>query len=349
MTSTTSPNLSHRRVLVPGGAVGEGVVRRYLKMGANVVVPTRSQERADEFRRLGGAATDRLHLVVHDYTTFAGADALGAQMVQSLGGIDDVIAPIGGWWAGRRLAEIDEEDWSGAFVALASAHMGILRATVPRLSDDGTYTVIVGDSAEWPVPGSGLVSMEQSAVLMMQRVLSAEIQGRRRSFALVLGQVATRRDPGGGVRADQVGAVAVAASTAPAGVAGGEIRLHDQAEVDAALARLQGADPHREGAVLAVATMVAKDGHRAELIALLDETAQQIRSEPGCLSYTVHTSDDEHDQRLLVVQAFESLGAFEAHSAGMVGVIPRLSPLLASTPTPPELFHTVELNGDFQR
>jgi hypothetical protein len=45
-------------------------------------------------------------LVVHDYTTFAGAEALAATMGERLGSVDDVVAPIGGWWAGKRLWEI---------------------------------------------------------------------------------------------------------------------------------------------------------------------------------------------------------------------------------------------------
>jgi len=80
---TAAPGLSGRHVLIPGGTggVGEGAVRAYLAAGADVVVPTRSQERADEFRRLlGDAVTSHLHLVVHDYTTFAGAEALAAQI-----------------------------------------------------------------------------------------------------------------------------------------------------------------------------------------------------------------------------------------------------------------------------
>jgi NAD(P)-dependent dehydrogenase (short-subunit alcohol dehydrogenase family) len=83
MTSIgTTPELSRRRVLVPGGtgAVGEGVVRRYLAAGATVVVPTRSKGRAEQFLRvLGDATTDRLHLRVHDCTTFDGAEKLAAQ------------------------------------------------------------------------------------------------------------------------------------------------------------------------------------------------------------------------------------------------------------------------------
>lgn len=245
MTNTTTiSDLSGRRVLVPGGtgAVGEGIVRRYLASGAEVVVPTRSEARAQEFRKvLGDAATDHLHLVVHDYTTFAGAEALAAQMALSLGGVDDVVAVIGGWWAGKRLWEIDEADWQGAFVDLTTAHMAVLRACLPRMTAAGAYTLIVGDSASWPVPGSGLVSMEQSTLLMMQRVLEAELQGEQRVFALVLGPVDTRLVESGdpdGLTSDQVGAVAVAASAA-ATVGGREIRIHGRAEVDEALSMLQ--------------------------------------------------------------------------------------------------------------
>jgi NAD(P)-dependent dehydrogenase (short-subunit alcohol dehydrogenase family) len=91
---------------VPGGtgAAGEGVVRGYLAAGADVVVPTRTEQRAEEFRRvLGETAIDRLHLAVRDYTTFAGAEQLADEMERILGGIDDAVAPIGGWWAGKRL------------------------------------------------------------------------------------------------------------------------------------------------------------------------------------------------------------------------------------------------------
>jgi 3-oxoacyl-[acyl-carrier protein] reductase len=215
MSNTT---LTGRRVLVPGGTggVGEGVVRAFLAAGADVVVPTRSDDRGAEFRKvLGEAGTSALlHLPTHDYTTFDGADELGKQMTERLGRIDDVIAPIGGWWSGRALTQISEGDWAEAFVGLASAHMALARAIVPRMSGAGAYTVVVGQSAEYPIPGSGLVSMEQAAVLMMQRVLAAE-NADRRVLALVLGQVRTRFAAGDPewVSAADVGNVALAAST----------------------------------------------------------------------------------------------------------------------------------------
>ncbi len=237
----TTIDLSERRVLIPGGtgSVGEGIVRQFLAAGAQVVVPTRSEARADEFRRiLGPAATGRLHLFTHDYTTFAGAEDLAAQTVQRLGGLDDVVAPIGGWWGGKRLWEIDESDWQSAFVALAGTHVAVMRAALPFLPAHGAYSIVLGASAFTPIPTSGLVSMEQAALLMMRQVLDAELAGSKRIFAFTLGPVRSRAAQGDPdqVSADQVGevAVAVSASDRP----GREIRLRNQAEYDAALLSL---------------------------------------------------------------------------------------------------------------
>jgi NAD(P)-dependent dehydrogenase (short-subunit alcohol dehydrogenase family) len=237
-TTLTTPQLTGHRVLVPGGtgAVGEGVVRAFLEAGAEVIVPTRSEERSAEFRAvLGQAANEHLHLVVHDYTSFVGAQDLVEQVVHFRGGLDSVVAPIGGWWQGRTLAEITEQDWQSAFTGLATTHIAVLRAALPHLSDAGAYTVVVGDSATWPVPGSGLVSMEQAALLMMQRVAAAESGASRRVFSLVLGPVTTRL-AAGSVDAKDVGTVAVAisAGTAPSA----SIALHDKNEVKVALSQL---------------------------------------------------------------------------------------------------------------
>lgn len=177
-------------------------------------------------------------MVVHDYSSFAGAQELAEQVVDFRGGLDSVVAPIGGWWAGKTLADIDEDDWRTAFLDLATSHVAVLRACLPRITPEGAYSLVVGDSATWPVPGSGLVSMEQAAVLMMARVAQAELGTTRRVFALLLGPVSTRDSDGGGVTAEQVGAVAVAASAATT-APGRTIVLHDDTEVADALAEHQ--------------------------------------------------------------------------------------------------------------
>jgi len=129
-------DLSGRRVLVPGGTggVGEGVVRAYLDAGADVVVPTRSEARGDDLRAALGAVgtSPLLHLPTHDYTSFAGAEALGREMTERMGGIDDVVVPVGGWWQGGPLTGIGEDDWATAFTGLATVHMAVAPAIVPR-------------------------------------------------------------------------------------------------------------------------------------------------------------------------------------------------------------------------
>ena len=73
---------------------------------------------------------------------------------------------------------------------------------------------------------------------MMQRVVTAELAADRRVFALVLVGVRTRHVDAGDpdwVSSEQVGAVAVAASSAQAR-AGQEVRLGGQADVERALA-----------------------------------------------------------------------------------------------------------------
>ena len=348
--STAAPDLSGRHVLIPGGTggVGEGAVRAYLAAGADVVVPSRSQERADEFRRLlGDAATSHLHLVVHDYTTFAGAEALAATMEDRLGSIDDVVTPMGAWWAGQRLWEIDESDWQDAFVRLATAHAAVMRAALPRMKPNGAYSIIVGDSASTPVRGSGLVSMEQAALLMMQRVLAAELDGDKRVFALVLGPVRTRAAGDGApdwVTADQVGSVAVAASAS--GIDGREIRLGNQDELVQALALLHGTEPDPAGPVVAVSTLTPKQGQRKDLLALLAELAPQIRAEPGCLRYSVHGTRGDDNGPLLIIQEYTSAETFAAHSASVAAQIPRLGSLLQTPPAAPAVFGPVPSGGN---
>ncbi|WP_372660970.1 SDR family oxidoreductase [Amycolatopsis kentuckyensis] len=334
-------DLSGRRVLVPGGTggVGEGVVRSYLAAGADVVVPTRTEQRAEEFREvLGDAATARLHLVVHDYTSFAGAERLAAEMKRTLGGIDDVVAPIGGFWSGRRLWEIGASDWQTAFVELATAHAAVMRACLPHLSPAGAYCLVVGESAVTPVPTAGLVSMEQSALLMMQRVLTAELGGESRVFALVLGPVRTRfaaaADPGW-VGADEVGDVAVAASAGSR--PGREIRLRHRGDAGRAIALLRDGTSRVE-AVVTMSTMRPKPGRESELLDLLRELGAQIRAEPGCLRYSAHLTRDADRPTVLILMEFESREAFEAHSARIAGQVPRIGALLETPPAPPALF-----------
>ncbi|MDR1851221.1 MAG: SDR family oxidoreductase [Propionibacteriaceae bacterium] len=193
------PDLRGRRVVIPGGtgSVGEGIVRAYLRSGAEVVVPSRSERRAEGFRALleDEPGRDRLHLVVGDYLTLDGAQRLADRVVESLGEVSDAVATIGGWWAGQPLWAASAQAWETHFVSLATAHLATAQAWLPRIGAEGAYQVIGGLSAVKPVPGSGIVSMQQAALVMQSKVLAAEAGGQRRIFQHLYGPVNNRNRP----------------------------------------------------------------------------------------------------------------------------------------------------------
>lgn len=196
---TQTPSLPDRRVVVAGGtgSVGEGIVRAWLRTGAHVIVPTRTPQRAEELRRLLGGAgeTDRLTLTVGGYTTFDAASRLADRIEDEHGPVSDAVASIGSWWRGSALWDTSRTAWDEYFTGYATAHLSMARTFVPRLAPEGAYHVIVGASAIFPVPGSGIVSMQQAALLMMGKVLQTEAKDQRRVFTEMIGPVNSRNRP----------------------------------------------------------------------------------------------------------------------------------------------------------
>lgn len=190
------PDLSSRKVVVIGGtgSVGEGVVRAWLKAGAQVIVPSRSESKVSRFREVISdiGDTENLHFAIGSYTSFDDANTMADKITQEHGEITDVVASIGGWWSGGSLWEISQDDWQRYFVDLSTSHVATVRAWLPRLSVTGSYQLILGGSSYTPVPGSAPINMEQAGLLMMRKVLSAEAGNNRRIVSHVLGPVITR-------------------------------------------------------------------------------------------------------------------------------------------------------------
>lgn len=236
-TQVTVPELSAHRVVIIGGtgAVGEGIVRAWLQTGAEVILPTRTEGRASQFTSTLGelARSPRLHFVIGDYTTFESAEETAQRITEQFGNVTDVIASIGGWWQGKPLWEITEEEWDRYFVGLTTAHVASVRAWIPRLPDAGSYQLILGGSATQPVPGASIINMEQAALLMMRQVLAAEVGDQRRVVAQVLGPVVTRLrkhiDPEW-VSNEEVGLVTLGVAADPT-VSGVDFDLHTKGQM----------------------------------------------------------------------------------------------------------------------
>lgn len=244
--SITLPDMSAHRVVIAGGTgnVGEGVVRAWLRAGAEVVVPSRGAAKQQALRNVladePAATHARLHLVDGPYTTFADAESMAERITTEFGEVTDVVASIGGWWQGKPLWQIEESDWQRFFVDLVTAHVATARAWVPRLPATGSYQLILGGSATQPVPGAAMINMEQAALLMMRSVLAAEVGDQRRIAAQILGPVASRSRPWvdpAWITNDEVGAISVGIA-ATSTVAAVDLDLHTEGQIDETLALL---------------------------------------------------------------------------------------------------------------
>lgn len=190
-------SLEGRVALVAGGAgaVGEGAVEALLAAGAVVAVPSRSRARVDELRERLGAG-DHLVGLVADVGDQGGAASVRRRIIGDHGGIDIVVASVGGWWSGPPLVDVGLDVWRRYLESAVTPHLVLAQTFLPMVRErpGGVYAMVVGDTDVAPVPGASLTTVIASAVMGIYRSLDAEnAAGAARLLALHLGPVATRK------------------------------------------------------------------------------------------------------------------------------------------------------------
>lgn len=203
-------DLTGKRYLVAGGTgdVGSAIVGVLLSRGAQVLVPARDAVKAERLRAEVGS--ERLTIIAGNVATVAGAESVAAQIETPLSG---VVASLGGWWQGPPLTAVSPFDWDAILAGNLTSHFAAARAFVPLIdARGGGYVQILGAAAEYPIPGSSLVSVTASAVAMMGRLMLAENADAHVAFrqvmiaSIVATRARTEADPSW-VTAEEVGAV----------------------------------------------------------------------------------------------------------------------------------------------
>lgn len=269
--------LEGRAVLVAGGAgaIGEGVVGRLAEAGAQVIVPSRTQDRLVALearvkaaastvlkRRFGGPVPPIRGYVGHVGEVEAAAvlrKTITADLADRGARLDAVVSLVGGYWKGTPLADVRLDEWDLQMHRTLRAHQVVASTFVPLLRDreagggngEGAgftprYTLVTGDTALAPAAGAALSSVFSAGTLMAGRVLAAEEAGHGVAVdTLVLGPVITRNWPQGPERfltATEVGQVI--AARLGSGAPGAVIDLPDR---DAAGAVLEAGLKDRSG------------------------------------------------------------------------------------------------------
>jgi NAD(P)-dependent dehydrogenase (short-subunit alcohol dehydrogenase family) len=196
------PPLNHQTVVVAGatGNVGPFVVRALLERGANVVAPSRSEEKLRGLREhlsehVDETDLDRLHTLVGDLGDERGAEVLLQKITEQVGTPDAVVASVGDYVAAPSLLDAGAGDLRRALDASVVAHFAIARTFLPVLRDSGgTYVFLQGPLAFELYPGYGgdLVSIATAAQHMLFRALAQEVAESRASVVELVGHMYIR-------------------------------------------------------------------------------------------------------------------------------------------------------------
>ena len=174
-------DLSGQVAVVTGASrgIGEAVARGYARAGAAVVLASRKQEALDEvaaaIREEGGRA---LPIACHTGDPEQ-VRALVERTVAELGGIDVLFNNAGTNPHFGPLLEASEGQWDKTFEVNVKGYAHMARAAAPEMRKRGGGKIvnvasIVGLA---PHPGLGVYAVSKAAVIMLTKVLAAELAG----------------------------------------------------------------------------------------------------------------------------------------------------------------------------
>lgn len=192
---STSNSSSTVVVFGATGNIGFGAATAFVKAGARVLAPTRSERGAQELQEtFQGAVTP----IIGDISDPAGAQVLVKQLLEH-GPVEHVVASLGPWWQGGPLSGQTPQEWTKVRQMLLDGHVHAASLLLPSMSQHAgaSYTIITGMGAHHTIPGTSLLYIAVNGVLALSKVAREEArQGVRVNELLIGGRVEKVARPG---------------------------------------------------------------------------------------------------------------------------------------------------------
>jgi 3-oxoacyl-[acyl-carrier protein] reductase len=170
--------LSDYKAIVTGGSsgIGLGIARSLAREGARVAIAGRDEQKltaaVKRIRTEGGAVQG----VPVDVTRPADVQAAVARVAKELGGLDLVVACVGGHEGAPWLLETTSEDWTRTFQLNVVHSVDVARASVPHLRDTGRGSILfISSITGWrPGPASSYAAAK-AALIHLAATLAQEL------------------------------------------------------------------------------------------------------------------------------------------------------------------------------
>lgn len=175
--------LTGKNVVVAGGTgnVGSFLVKELLERGANVVVPSRSEEKIIDLRNhlqdLDDTNLERLFTFEGNLSDESDSLRLLNQITDEVGKPDAAISSLGYFIPAPSLLTVNLDDLHRVMDGYLMAHFKVARTFLPVFKDHGgTFVFINGPLALNPWEGSGLVSIATAGQQMLFKALAKELE-----------------------------------------------------------------------------------------------------------------------------------------------------------------------------
>lgn len=173
-------------VLGASAGIGRAVALALAKEEAEVLLVARNEAALE---RLAGEMGSRAKTCPADLSTASGIDKVAAEAGAFM---DGILVNGGGPPFGAAL-DLTDEEWQGAFRALISGPVRLLRALVPQMNDGSSILFITSSSVRQPIKDLDASNVLRPGVAALAKVLAQNLGPRVRVNSLAPGRIATDR------------------------------------------------------------------------------------------------------------------------------------------------------------